>query len=552
MSVNGPKWSVEEYEALLEYALENFKKGKVDWSNWNGPRDVKKAIDRYHFLKRKYAQGKGKPRKVLNAFRRALESGDSGLSGGHRKGNKGTREAKVNFYKADDLGRYVADGGTKTPDGVSWEVYVFPDMESLEWRDFRVHRTLIDLLYMFYSNAGAALSIDLCCNLFRWPRTVFNEVRARLGLTHTKPAISDESLEEMTYEDIIRDAEKTAESSALLWLMKHQDARSAEEKRELVRLRKEKHDWIIKESEILSALREVGPEVRAASKKVPKPNQSASKDYCHSMNMFDWHVGEGHGDEVSLAEPLNLATLEKRLDNVVAQWLEEARRRPVETCFLNFGGDNLHSLTGKTPRGTDISGSVETWGTDQLLACKKMVKMSIDAGLEAGYKNLIVNCIRGGNHDADEKKRLYWVYTILELIKDQFPKDRVKFVTSKAATLLHQFGNNDMLLDHGYNLPDPNKKGEKAKKPQDAMIPAERLVNIFGLDPRKRRVTIIRGHLHKQFFSEHSICNEVCCGSLVGTNLHAESGFYATSDPSQTLLTFHKEKGLKDITFLEA
>lgn len=396
------------------------------------------------------------------------------------------------------------------------------------------------LLVKLYSDLGAACQMRELADFFSLDISVFQAIKQRLGLTHRSPDVIDEELSQLALSDIFQKAEHSLAEKRLIYRIARTLKERQELRRELEELRRERDAT----EELLQGLREALKQQPREPLSEPTRAWQARYELIHMMNFFDWQVGLAFTD-ASTAPGYNAEVFQQRLRRVLMHWERLAARDNAETCYVVFGGDQLHGPLGKTGHGTPLP-PMHPIGTEQLLFTKRAIEECLHVAAR-NYAKVIAVFLGGGNHDKDDLLSVEWLYLLGEILRPQYESDRVKFHTSRANSLKLDLSERiQVIIDHGYSLPQPALERATGLK----LVPAERLAQLFHLNAPYKY--IIRGDKHTRGYREHTAVEEVAVGSLVGGDPYSEMKMQAVSRPSQTLLTFDRERGWLEHIFLYA
>ncbi|MEM4185584.1 MAG: hypothetical protein QXE50_08080 [Nitrososphaerota archaeon] len=420
---------------------------------------------------------------------------------------------------------------------------IFDNVEALGGRAAILPLTEARLLVKLYSDMGASCQMRELADFFGMDIAVFQAIKQRLGLTHRSPDVIDEELSQLALGEIFQRAEKSLAEKRLVYRIARAIKERQELRRELEELRK-RHDMT---EEILQSLRDAIQALPKQTLPVPDPSQSfvVRTERVHMMNFFDWQVGLAFASEASAVRPYNAEVFRRRLGMILTQWERYAARDAAGVCYVIFGGDQLHGPLGRTGHGTPLP-AMNPSGTEQILFTKQAIEQCLQVA-SRNYPHVIAVFIGGGNHDKDELLALDFLYLIGEILRAQYEGERVRFITTRASSTKLTLSNDiEVLIDHGYSLPQPAVERMSGLK----LVPAERLAQLMGMSARYKYV--VRGDKHTRGYREHTSVEEVAVGSLVGGDPYSEAKLQAASRPSQTLLIFEKERGWVEHVFLYA
>lgn len=416
---------------------------------------------------------------------------------------------------------------------------IFDNVQALGQQSYALPLVAAKIMVKLYADLGAGLQLRELADFFGIDVGLLQAIKIRMGLTHKSPDVVDVELEQLSLSDMFNRAGQSLADKRLIYRIARIVKERQETRKELERLRAQED---FEERFIQAVLERVNELTEPVAPPPFKP--PAVGDGIHVMNFFDWHVGEAFANQ-AVGSPYTKEIMQDRLAKITVQWEARAARGHASTCYVVFGGDMMHSPTGATGHGTKLP-PMDPIGTEQILFAKRRCEECLHVAMR-NYRRVVTVFIKGGNHDSDDLNRFDWLYMIGKILEHQYANTGIEFIATRASAVKLQLSPYiQMVIDHGYKIPQPST--ETKNIPSSKLVPAERLMHIFGMNARFNY--IVRGDKHTRGYREHTHVEEVAVGSLVGGDPFSIDTMQAISRPSQTLLYFDPEHGLIDHTFL--
>ena len=327
--------------------------------------------------------------------------------------------------------------------------------------------------------SGKVKCIDKISQDFGITREAFSEYKKIMGWTHTSSPFTPEQLKVETDEEIVQDVEQ-----ARIFGLNRQISQN---KWNATQVSAQKWDMLQagKVDPFGLILRNYNPEplpVITQRVKVPKTEKTLL------LGLSDIHFGSiadatdlVHGSDYDIKKAQDV--LQK-----YAQDVEDAVKRDnISSCIVCVIGDILHSLTGRTKKGTPLD--FDVIGADQFSIAMNSIILYLER-MATLFENVTVQQVKG-NHAGDEETCLF-----IAVAQHFRLNPRIKFELHKARSAFFRVNNVAVILDHGES--DYVKANVPKGKAREAWIQS-----IFITEAQKGNLTGVKQKLFIQGDKHH-------------------------------------------------
>lgn len=280
--------------------------------------------------------------------------------------------------------------------------------------------------------------IDEICRKYGFPsRAAFEEYKKIFKLTHNSDPVTDEDLAEKDDETIIQD--KLAR--------RRFDIEQEFQKREWQLVQDDAVRWRDFKNKIVDPLERVVTNVDLPKiDEIPTPpvNLRRKSNDLFVIGLNDIHFGL-KADEAQLyyGSQYNTETVVKIVDEYAQKIAADINNRNynIKKALVVVAGDILHTLTGRTKKGTPLE--YDEIGISQWLTAEKsLIKFFVN--LLNIFKTIEVHVVKGNHAGIDE-------LTLFRSIENRFFNNRNRITFDISERLVHDFrlGNHYILLTHG-------------------------------------------------------------------------------------------------------
>lgn len=388
------------------------------------------------------------------------------------------------------------------------------------------HRAIMEA----YSNfADDEKSINELCQLYNMQREWLLEYKSIMGWTHDRLPVTDEDLTNKTEEELLEEL-----------LMKRRHALSQNFTKAAWKETQEDAElWRKFRNGVLDPFENALKNFKPTPSKPLKPIDNAGKQIKNTfvVGLSDIHFGaRASASELVTGEDYNADVSKAIIKNYIQQIHAEVADRSYrfEKCVIIVAGDILHSLSGRTEKGTVLETDVD--GDDQLELAFDSLHEFFSRMLEI-FGRVSVYAVKGNHAGSYE-------YALMRMLENIFSNDkRIDFTLSKARTLLFKEGTTAIMLDHG------ESDFVKAKIPQagnqkEAYVQSRFMQQPEVLIGTKAKI-MIQGDLHHFEQKEFRDFEFIMFSSPVTGDKYSDH-LGLNSRPRQNCLILDKD-GLKEV-----
>lgn len=325
------------------------------------------------------------------------------------------------------------------------------------------------MLQAYTGLSGKKVSINEMCIKYGFTRAAFDEYRRIMGWTHDAIPFTDEQVENQSEESIINDL-KQAKKFALH--TKFTRGEWEETQQDAIKWRQ-------------FQAKQLDPFEQALKNYQPTPLPSIEYTGCGKnenktllIGLSDLHFGAlAVKDQLLKGKDYNVGLAQIAVDKYLTDILVRTNGRDISNCVVAVLGDILHSLSGKTKKGTELEFDVIR--EEQFDAAMDSLIWFL-TGLTNRFNSVEVQMVHGNHAGFDE-------YILFRAIEQHFTNNhRISFSLSKNRTKLFRVGATLVVMDHGDS--DYVKAPVPSGKAQEPWIQALLLANPALLVGAKHKI----------------------------------------------------------------
>lgn len=323
-------------------------------------------------------------------------------------------EKKGYFYNPN-TGQYVLEVKS-VPSG--YVVFTAERMQMIRWDYTEGKRNLSDLS-MKYSI----------------PKNVLTEVFAKLGLAHNSVSATDEELETV-------DTQQLVKNSLMRKRFEFQQTVEKEQWREIQSNSKKWNEFVYKELDPFKNLLDnwVPPDFKPLPVPIIKPTVNGR---VFVVGAFDWHIGAmAEAKYLMRGKDFSMKVAKELIERYAKSVQDRVITSPYgyEKGIILFGGDLYHTLTGFTANGTKIETEVN--GDTQFEAVMNMLVYFINA-MTSIFTNVDIHFVRGNHGGITDIPLAHAVKNYFRTVK------KVNFNIYSERTAVFKQGNTVIAFEHG-------------------------------------------------------------------------------------------------------